>query len=96
MTRPARIPDGDVAERLSELEGWNVEGGQLVRQFTFKDFVAAFSFMTAMALVAEKLDHHPDWSNVYNRVTIRLHTHDVGGLTELDFQFAAHASDLAP
>lgn len=90
-----KLSDTDVAEKLSSLDGWVLRDGQLYREFEFSDFVAAFSFMTSLALVAERLDHHPDWHNVYNRVTINLHTHDAGGLTELDFQFAAKAGALA-
>jgi len=62
---------------------------QLVRQFVFKDFVAAFSFMTSIALLAEQINHHPEWTNVYNKITIKLSTHDVGGLSEKDFELAA-------
>ena len=94
MTRK-KLSDTDVAEKLSNLDGWVLRDGQLHREFKFSDFVAAFSFMTSLALVAERLDHHPDWHNVYNRVTINLHTHDAGGLTDLDFQFAAKAGALA-
>ena len=59
-----------------------------MREFAFKDFVTAFSFMTSIALLAEQINHHPDWSNVYNKVTIKLSTHDVGGLSERDFELA--------
>ena len=59
-----------------------------MRKFAFKDFVTAFSFMTSIALLAEQINHHPDWSNVYNKVTIKLSTHDVGGLSERDFELA--------
>lgn len=80
---------------MSSLPGWVVEDGLLRRSFEFDDFVAAFGFMTRVALVAETMGHHPDWTNVYNRVAIALHTHDVGGLTQRDFELAARIGDLA-
>ena len=77
--------------RLSALEGWALEGGKLRREFAFANFVEAFGFMTQIALHAEKMDHHPEWFNVYNRVEVDLTTHDAGGLSEKDFAFAAAA-----
>jgi len=68
---------------------WRVGDGRLQRSFRFRDFVDALSFMTKVALLAEAMGHHPDWSNVYNRVTIALTTHDAGGLTALDAELAA-------
>jgi len=68
----------------SKLKNWSFDGNVIKREFKFKTFVEAFSFMTAVALEAEKLDHHPDWSNVYNSVSINLNTHDAGGITQLD------------
>ncbi len=84
----------EVESRLAGLnEGsagsWSVGGGKLTRIFRFKDFVGAFSFMTEVALVAERLNHHPEWSNVYGTVQVALITHDAGGLTALDFELAA-------
>lgn len=89
MGRPQKLDDRDISRRVSEMEGWTYEDGSLRRQLRFADFVAAFSFMTRVAIHAEKADHHPDWSNVYNRVAIALNTHDAGGVTELDFDLAA-------
>ncbi|MRR12072.1 4a-hydroxytetrahydrobiopterin dehydratase [bacterium] len=88
MSRPSLLSPGEIAERLAPLPGWAVSGGALRRTFVFSDFPEAFGFMTRVALAAEKLDHHPDWSNVWNRVTVALSTHDAGGITELDFQLA--------
>ncbi len=96
MTRPARLTEADIAERLTRLSGWSLAGGRLRREFKFKDFSEAFGFMARAALVAEKLDHHPDWSNVWNRVTVELSTHDAGGLTALDFELAEAMNGLAP
>lgn len=68
-------------------EGWEYTGKELVRTFVFKDFKEAFSFMAKGALISEKLDHHPDWRNVYNKVEVRLSTHSVGGVTEKDLEW---------
>jgi 4a-hydroxytetrahydrobiopterin dehydratase len=74
---------------MLQLGDWVVEAGKLHRQFKFRDFAEAFAFMSEIAIRAEKMDHHPEWSNVYNRVVVDLVTHDAGGLTELDFELAA-------
>lgn len=83
------LADEAIAERLRARPEWRREGEALVRELTFEDFNEAFGFMTRVALVAERLDHHPDWSNAYHRVRIALSTHDVGGITALDFDLAA-------
>jgi 4a-hydroxytetrahydrobiopterin dehydratase len=88
MTRPAKI---GVAEALKSLPLWRAaEGGRdaIQRTYRFSDFTAAFGFMTRTALMAEKLDHHPEWFNVYNRVDVTLTTHDADGVTELDVTLA--------
>ncbi len=95
MPRPAKLTDAEAAEGLRPLGGWAVVNGKLHRTFQFRDFTEAFGFMTRVALIAEKMDHHPEWSNVYNRVAIDLVTHDAGGLTVLDFELAARISSLA-
>ena len=79
-----------IAEALQDLDGWSLasDGGSITRTFIFKDFSQAFGFMTRVALAAEKMDHHPDWSNVYKTVNVTLNTHDAGGLTALDFELA--------
>jgi 4a-hydroxytetrahydrobiopterin dehydratase len=84
LTKAARIA------ALAELPEWTAarEGAAIVRSFEFADFVEAFGFMTRIALLAEKADHHPEWSNVYNRVEIALTTHDAGGLSERDVAMA--------
>ncbi len=78
-------------EALASLAGWAEVAGRdaIRREFKFKDFNAAFGFMSRVALMAERLDHHPEWSNVYNRVEIVLSTHDAGGLSERDLKLAA-------
>jgi 4a-hydroxytetrahydrobiopterin dehydratase len=80
----------EITEFLSaKLKKWSFDGTYIKRDFKFKTFVEAFSFMSAVALEAEKIDHHPDWSNVYNSVSINLNTHSAKGITKLDFDLAA-------
>ena len=88
MNKKLSITDRNKA--LKKLKGWQlVKGrGAITKTFQFKDFNAAFSWMTAIALYAEKLDHHPEWFNVYNRVIVTLSTHDVGGISKLDIKLA--------
>ena len=83
-----------VREAVGELDGWVERDGALHRTFEFADFNAAFGWMTRVALVAEQLEHHPDWSNVYSTVRVRLSTHDVGGITEMDLDMARRMSAL--
>lgn len=82
---------------LKSLPQWQLVDGRdaLTRTFQFKDFNAAFGFMTRAALVAEKLDHHPEWFNVWNKVDVTLATHDAGGLTALDFRMAEEMNKIA-
>lgn len=82
---------------MAELDGWTLaeDAGSISRTFTFRNFSEAFAFMTRSALAAEKLDHHPDWSNVYKTVVVRLNTHDAGGLTALDFDLARKMNRFA-
>ena len=82
-------------ERLGDVPGWTIEDGGLTRTFMFPDFVSAFGFMASVALVAERMNHHPEWLNVYNRLTVRLTSHEVDGISNLDFELAAKMSDLA-
>ncbi len=92
--RPAKLSVSEIEQRLKDLPQWSLKSGKLHRDFQFKDFTSAFGFMTQIALFAEKLNHHPDWANVYNRLSIDLHTHDAGGITELDFQLASQISSI--
>jgi 4a-hydroxytetrahydrobiopterin dehydratase len=89
-----KLDDSELGERLQALPGWTVRDGRLRRELRFDDFSDAFAFMTRVALLAERLDHHPDWSNVYDRVTIELVTHDAGGITERDIELARGVSKL--
>ncbi|MEM9175593.1 MAG: 4a-hydroxytetrahydrobiopterin dehydratase [Myxococcota bacterium] len=92
MARPEALGTAEIEAKLPDLEGWTLVDGKLHRTFRFANFVEAFGFMTSAALVAEKMDHHPEWSNVYATVEVDLTTHDAGddgGITELDFALAA-------
>jgi 4a-hydroxytetrahydrobiopterin dehydratase len=86
---------GAMAEETEVPEGWAVVGGRLHREFEFPSFVEAFGFMSSVALVAEKMDHHPDWSNAYNRVVIDLWSHDAGAITSRDQRLAERINALA-
>jgi 4a-hydroxytetrahydrobiopterin dehydratase len=94
LTRPARI---GAQAALLELNGWSATAGRdaIVKTFVFPDFNAAFGWMTRVALAAEKLDHHPEWLNVYNRVEVTLATHDADGVTELDVRLAKFMDEAA-
>jgi 4a-hydroxytetrahydrobiopterin dehydratase len=95
MARPTRLADPDISARLKTLSGWSLEAGKLHKVFIFTDFVEAWSFMSAVALRAEAMGHHPEWSNVWNRVTVDLSTHDAGGITALDFDLATRMDAAA-
>jgi len=89
-----KLAPAEVERRLGELPAWVLDRHKLYRQFTFDNFVEAFGFMTRVALLAEAMDHHPEWSNVYNRVNIHLTTHDAGGISARDFTLAARIDAL--
>ena len=95
MSRPTRLESAEIADRLKDLAGWAVTNGKLHREFTFPSFADAFRFMTGAAFEAERLQHHPEWCNVYNRVTVDLVTHDAQGITALDFDLARRMQQLA-
>lgn len=83
-----KLPEPEIAKALASLPGWSYADGKLRREFKFEDFVDAWGFMSRCALVAESMNHHPDWSNVWNRVTVELMTHDAGGVTQNDIELA--------
>ena len=95
MGKPTRLSDQQVSEALAGLSGWELAGGKLHREFKFGDFVEAFGFMSRVALAAERMDHHPEWFNVYNRVSIDLRTHDCDGISDRDFELAGKIDSLA-
>src|SRR5256885_17102927 len=89
-----KLSDSEIQSALRGRSGWTVVNGKLHREFKFADFVHAFGFMASAALVAESMGHHPEWFNVYNRVTMDLTTHDAGGISAEDFEFAAKLDAL--
>ena len=89
-----KLNEQQIAEAVAKLPGWSVKGGALQRVFAFKDFAEAFGFMTRVALAAEAMNHHPDWSNSWNQVSISLVTHSAGGLTANDVELATKIQGL--
>lgn len=90
-----KLAEDAVRKRLGETKGWRLnDDGKLDKSFKFENFQAAFAFMTRVAFLAEGMNHHPDWSNVYNNVRIELNTHDVGGISDKDFQLAKAIDEL--
>lgn len=90
----AKLSDDQIKEKLKELQGWQLVNGKLHKEFQFKDFNQAFGFMTRAAIHAEKMDHHPEWFNVYNKLKVDLMTHDAGGITENDVKLAKILNSL--
>jgi 4a-hydroxytetrahydrobiopterin dehydratase len=95
MPRPRKLDEAALHTALSTLPQWSLVAGKLHRELRFADFAQAFGFMASVALVAESMNHHPEWSNVYARVAIDLTTHDAGGITELDLELARRIDTLA-
>lgn len=95
MQRAEKLSDAEVEAELKTLSDWTLDEGKLKREFRFPDFVSAFSFMTRVALVAERMNHHPEWSNVYGLVRVALSTHDCRGLSHRDFALARELNRLA-
>ncbi len=87
-----KLTDTEIQNYLEQLNGWSVKNGKLHKEFKFDNFITAFGFMTQLALVAESMNHHPEWFNVYNRVAIDMMTHDADGITLLDIEFAKQAN----
>ncbi|MFV3076704.1 4a-hydroxytetrahydrobiopterin dehydratase [Niveispirillum fermenti] len=97
LGRPTKLDKEAIAASLAGLPGWTLraDGTAIVKGFRFKDFNEAFGFMTRVALLADRIDHHPEWFNVYNRVDVVLNTHDAGGVTSLDIQMALFMEQAA-
>lgn len=93
--RPTKLDAAEIDKALAGLRGWSLEGGKLHREYQFPNFVEAFGFMTSAALVAESMNHHPEWFNVYNKVRIDLTTHDAGGISQNDVELAKRLEALA-
>ncbi len=90
-----RLDEAALSRALTELPGWKLRDGKLSREFVFGDFVAAFGFMARAALIAERMNHHPEWFNVYKKVRVDLTTHEAGGISQRDLELAAAMSRLA-
>jgi 4a-hydroxytetrahydrobiopterin dehydratase len=96
MPKPTKLKRADIDKHLTRIPGWTLtKTGQLAREFKFADFPTAFGFMASVATVAQAMNHHPEWTNVYNRVLVTLSTHDACGLTKLDFALAAKMNEFA-
>lgn len=94
MSRPRKLTDRQVAAALRRLNGWSHEAGRLRKALKFRDFGEAFGFMVQVAMAADRLNHHPDWCNSYNRVTIDLTTHEAGGITARDIELARRIEEI--
>ncbi len=91
----SRLEDSEIKEKIARLDGWKIDSGKIIKDFIFDDFVQAFQFMQCVAVEAEIMQHHPEWTNVYNRVHIALITHDAGpGLSLKDFSLAQKIDDV--
>lgn len=95
MAEFAKLTDSQIGSALAELPGWSVTAGKLHREYQFADFIHAFGFMATAAVAIEAIGHHPEWFNVYNRVTVDLTTHDAGGITSNDVELARKLESIA-
>ena len=95
MGERKKLTEAAINSCLTELPGWQVKDSKLHKQFQFPTFVEAFAFMTKAALAAEAMNHHPEWFNVYNKVTVDLTTHDLGGISTWDFELAKKMEQFA-
>ena len=95
MAKRERLSEQEIGAAVAALGGWSVSNGKLRREYKFPDFIHAFGFMATAALAIEKMNHHPEWCNVYNRVTVELVTHDAGGITQNDVDLARTLEAIA-
>jgi 4a-hydroxytetrahydrobiopterin dehydratase len=89
-----KLSDDQIKKELANLPGWSIANGKLHKDFVFKDFIEAFGFMSTAALHIEKMNHHPEWFNVYNKIKVDLTTHDAGGITQNDINLARILNSL--
>ena len=94
MSERKKLSSEEIAASLKSLNGWSIVNNKLHKEFVFTTFIEAFGFMSRVALIAEGVNHHPEWFNVYSKVIIDLTTHDVGGVSNLDFEFAGKVEKL--
>lgn len=95
MGQTPKLTDSEIHAAIAKLPGWSLRDGKLHRDYAFPDFVHAFGFMATAAIAIEAMNHHPDWSNVWNKVTVDLVTHDSGGVTAKDIALAEKLESLA-
>ena len=94
MNKSEKLTTAAIEENLQKMSGWVLKEDFIEKMFLFKDFTEAFSFMTSVSVFADKMDHHPDWSNTYNKVHIKLKTHSSGGITDKDMQLAKQIDSI--
>lgn len=90
-----KMGEREIEAAIADLPQWTVQNGKLHREYVFNDFIHAFGFMATAAMAIEKMNHHPEWFNVYNRVVVDLTTHDAGGISAKDFALATLLESLA-
>jgi 4a-hydroxytetrahydrobiopterin dehydratase len=94
LMKPYLLQDEELKELVVKIPGWEIKSEYIQREFNFVNFIDAFSFMTKVALVCEKYNHHPNWENVYSKVIIKLNSHDLGGITNLDQTLASEINKI--
>ena len=92
--KPYLLKDRELNELIAKIPGWEINPNFIKREFQFSNFIEAFAFMTKIALICEKYNHHPNWENAYSKVIIKLSTHDLGGITNLDETLASEINDI--
>jgi len=92
--KPHLLQNEALEELAFKIPGWKIMTNYIEREFNFSNFIEAFSFMTKIALICEKHNHHPNWENVYSKIIIKLTTHDLGGITNLDQKIASEINDI--
>ena len=92
--KPYLLQNEELKELVAKIPGWGIFSNHIEREFNFGDFIEAFSFMTKIALICEKHNHHPNWENVYSKVIIKLNTHDLGGITNMDQTLASEINKI--
>ena len=92
--KPYLLQNEELKELVAKIPGWEISSNYIEREFNFRNFIEAFSFMTKIALICEKHNHHPNWENVYSKVVIKLITHDLGGISNLDQTIASEINEI--
>jgi len=92
--KPYLLKDDELRELIAKIPGWEINSKFIKKEFNFSNFIEAFSFMTKIALICEKYNHHPNWENAYSRLVVNLSTHDLGGISNLDQAIASEINDI--